>query len=46
MNGPISLSTGIGVGDAKLDGRMPSLRLRVDHVVVAVGEEDCGQVCL
>ena len=33
-----------GVGDAKFEGRMPSLRLQVDRVVIAVGKDDFGQV--
>ncbi len=40
----VSLSTGIGVGDAKFEGRMPSLRLQVDHVVIMVRRDDFGQV--
>ena len=44
LNGRVGLSTRIGVGDAKFEGRMPSLRLKVDHVVIAVGKDDFGQV--
>ena len=33
-NGSNNLSTGILVGDAKFEGRMPSLRMLVDQVVI------------
>ena len=32
------------MGDAKFEGRMPSLRLRVDHVLIAIEKNDLGRV--
>ena len=44
MNGRVRPSTRIGIGDAKFEGRMPSLRLLVDQVVISVGKDDFGHV--
>ena len=44
LNGRVSPSTRIGIGDAKFEGRMPSLRKFVDHAVIVLGIADFGQV--